>query len=367
MLPLVLLNGATGIGTGYSTSVPSYDPLVVSAAVRRWLKSHTGAGTAGDGGAFTMAPPQPWYRGFKGTIEEVGGGGTADGASAKLRSRGMLSRRDATKIRVTELPLGTWTEDFKTSLESLVERCADVRSFANESTDATVDFTITFSNAAAADAWFAQDAKAEGLKRLEAELKMTSTKGLSTTNMHLFNARGQIQRYATVWDVVREFCEVRLDGYARRRTHVLERLASEAAVLRNKAMFLELVAEGRLVLHDRSVSDVDLAARMTDLGLETIVEDKQGSRRSSAKKKSEDDDDDDNAPAAEEDAPAVAGFKYLLSMPMSSLTAKRKAAIDASLAAKRAEIAKVESKSSTDLWLSDIDAFEVEYKKSVAA
>ena len=380
VLPVALLNGATGIGTGYSTSVPSYDPRAVSAAVRAWLGADE-AGRASSESAHDL--DRPWHRGFRGAIELHNG---------KLRSRGIVARheKDRAKARVTELPLGSWTEDFKAALETLVERNADVRSFTNDSTDATVDFTITFSSAAVADAWLspAEKDKDAGLTRLEAELGkvMVGNKGLSTTNMHLFNARGQIQKYATPWDVVREFCVSRLDGYVRRRAHVIARLTAEAALLRNKSRFLELVADGRLELHG---SHPNLGDDMAALGLERIVSTIGGGGGGGKKKGvvggGQDDQDDDGGEGEDdggggggdhqqdkkrarvEPDTTTVGFKYLLSMPMASLTPQRKAALDAQLTAKLAEVARVEASTATDLWKADLDAFDVEYRAYAAA
>lgn len=59
ILPMVLVNGAEGIGTGWSTYIPNYNPRDIIANLRRLL-----AGEA-------VQPMQPWYRGFKGTIQET--------------------------------------------------------------------------------------------------------------------------------------------------------------------------------------------------------------------------------------------------------------------------------------------------------
>ena len=67
ILPTVLINGADGIGTGWSTSIPNFSPRDVAANLRRMLDGEQPE---------TM---KPWYKGFNGTIEEVGGvGGWAD-------------------------------------------------------------------------------------------------------------------------------------------------------------------------------------------------------------------------------------------------------------------------------------------------
>lgn len=56
---MVLINGAEGIGTGWSTYIPNYNPREVAANLRRLLRGEQ------------PEVMQPWYRGFKGTIQEV--------------------------------------------------------------------------------------------------------------------------------------------------------------------------------------------------------------------------------------------------------------------------------------------------------
>jgi len=349
VLPLVLLNGAAGIGTGYSTNVPSYDPRVVASAVRSHISGTEAQKQAGEG-----LLDVPWYRGFKGAIEES--------AAGRLRSRGIIARIPGapTKLRVTELPLGLWTEDFKTLLEALIDKNSDVRSFSNESSDAEVDFTITFSGAAAVDAWLAPPPAVSDatVSRLEVELKMLGAKGLSTTNMHLFNSRGQIQKYATPAEVVAEFCAVRIDGYVRRRAHIIERVRLEADVLRNRALFLELVGDGRLRL--QATPDDRLAAEMEAAGLERMAPTSGGAvKRGGSGGMAA-------APGAEEDAvvPAegdgearAASYAYLLSMPMSSMTQKRKEQLDELFKGKLTELAESESATPEGMWEHDLDAF----------
>ena len=66
LLPMVLVNGAEGIGTGWSTSIPNFNPRDIVANLRRLL--------AGE----PVEPMHPWYRGFKGTIEHVPGKASYD-------------------------------------------------------------------------------------------------------------------------------------------------------------------------------------------------------------------------------------------------------------------------------------------------
>ena len=104
LIPLVLVNGADGIGTGYSTSIPCYNPRDVCAAVRARI---TGA---------ACAPLKPWYRGFTGTIEAKG-----DASASRFIISGIASVDAAGEtLTISELPVRRWTQDCKALLVSYV-------------------------------------------------------------------------------------------------------------------------------------------------------------------------------------------------------------------------------------------------------
>jgi DNA topoisomerase-2 len=164
---------------------------------------------------------------------------------------------------------------------------------------------------------------------LEVALKMSTTKGLGLSNMHLFDASGQIQRFETPWDILCEYAPVRLSGYVLRRQKLLERLRSESSLLFNRVRFIELVMDDVIVLSRKSREEVELC--LEEHGLE-----RGGSSAS------------DSAPS----------YDYLLDMPLSSITSERKAALDAQLSSKLAEIARIENTTPEDMWLCDISALE---------
>lgn len=93
------MNGARGIGTGYSTFIPPCDPAALETALRAWL--------GGQEGALRTAPLKPWVRGFQGRIDDDG---TVHG----------VYRAEKDEFVVTELPVGTWTADFRETLEKWV-------------------------------------------------------------------------------------------------------------------------------------------------------------------------------------------------------------------------------------------------------
>ncbi|KAL5986279.1 DNA topoisomerase 2 [Asimina triloba] len=104
IIPMVLVNGSEGIGTGWSSYIPNYNPRELVENVKCLLNGEL------------MKPMDPWYKGFKGLIEKSA---TKDGASNYTVS-GLIEEVDDTTLRITELPIRRWTEDYKEFLESMM-------------------------------------------------------------------------------------------------------------------------------------------------------------------------------------------------------------------------------------------------------
>ena len=220
-LPMVLVNGAEGIGTGFSTSVPRYDPADLRANVERYLRGEP------------MTPMKPWYRGFTGAVTP-----SAE-REGSFVIRGTFERANGGKeIRITELPIGTWTQQYKEWLETKFP----LARYENHSTETNVLFRLFFESA--------PDLGDDPHKTL----------GLSsvvhTTNMYLFDADGRIARYDSPLAILRDYCKVRIAYYAKRRDHLLATLADEVAGLDEKIRFVRAVIDGSLVVFRRPAREV---------------------------------------------------------------------------------------------------------------
>lgn len=71
-MPVVLVNGAEGIGTGWSTSIPNYNPLDVVNNIRKMLDGEQ------------IDDMLPWYRSFNGDIREIPAARNATGKSFQV-------------------------------------------------------------------------------------------------------------------------------------------------------------------------------------------------------------------------------------------------------------------------------------------
>ena len=228
IIPMILVNGALGIGTGFSTTIPCHNPSDIISILLRLLD-----GEEIDTSTTALVP---WYAGFNGTIEEVNG---------KLFSRGKYHKTTATKIEVTELPIGTWTFDFKCMLEELLDKNPDIKGYENNSGDDTVKFSVQFTNGAKLEEYM--QVQPNGFTKVENELKLVTSKPLSTTNMYAFNSRGVITKYDTAVDIIIDFFGVRLVYYQKRKDYLIGKIKYDLDLLANKIRFIKAVVEGDIV------------------------------------------------------------------------------------------------------------------------
>eukprot|EP00798_Chlamydomonas_sp_ICE-L_P015086 gene15086-biopygen24148 len=353
IIPLVLANGADGIGTGYSTHIPCFDPRDLVIAIRERIC-----------GTERITKLKPWYKGFRGEV----GGIRVNGREVIT---GSVVKVGATKARITELPVGVWIDDFKETLENFVgDNAKGVKGFSNESTEDNVSFTITFSNSAMASSWLqvntTQDSEAHdddigygdtvnGLTRLEIELKMYVSKPLCMTNMHLFDASGRIRKYSSPEEILDEFLEQRMKVYVQRKAWLERELAETLRVLEQKVRFVELVVTGELdvfkeVVDDDNDDDVEDDDDSSGLDSSSM---QQGPVSPDAKERK-------RVHALERHGlECVKGsFRYLLSMPVSCLTRKRKDALERERDARRTELEAVRVTDEKDMYVRDLERLE---------
>lgn len=225
VIPLVLLNGAEGIGTAWSCFVPPFKPEDIIANVRRYL----------DGEEFVGMTP--WWRHFIGRVDP----GKEEG---KWIVSGTWQRKSELQLHITELPVGVWITTYKENvLEPLVEKKVLDR-YQDRSSDTKVDILLVFTDTS----FFAKEG-------WETKLKLVTS--VSTLNMHLFPPDGtSIKKYATVGDILGEFCVERLKGYESRREKVLQQLERERDVLHWKIRFLTEKLDGTIDLEKKTSEDI---------------------------------------------------------------------------------------------------------------
>jgi DNA topoisomerase-2 len=202
IVPMILVNGAEGIGTGFSCFVPPYDLEIVKHNILCALDQ------------VAMAPMVPHFKGFKGTIKK-----TKDHTWVMEG----VAVQEGSQIHVTELPPGKWIQDFKEHLDALLDK-GTIQKYENHSTETTPDFRI----------WgFGGDDPVK-------ELGLTKT--IHTSNMYLIGPNGAVQKYNSPEEILVDYLEVRLGVYKKRKAWLLNEFDNEIKWLSEKARFIRDVA-----------------------------------------------------------------------------------------------------------------------------
>ncbi|XP_010023597.2 DNA topoisomerase 2 [Eucalyptus grandis] len=333
ILPTVLVNGSEGIGTGWSSYIPNYNPRDIIANLRRLLNGEM------------MEPMDPWYRGFRGTIEKT----ATKEAGVSYTVCGIVEEVDDTTLRITELPIRRWTQDYREFLESLSTGERDktkdpfVKEFRQYSDDVTVHFEVMLTEENM------MIAKQEGLLK---KFKLTST--ISTSNMHLFDSNGVIKKYDSPEQILEEFFHLRLECYEKRKKILLENLELKLVMLDNKVRFILGVVHGEIIVSNRKRADLfqELQAkgfapfRKETKTIETGV---AGST--------------DDSEEIEENSGATKGvrasdYEYLLSMAIGTLTLEKVQELCADKDKLVNEVDDLRKATPENLWLKDLAALE---------
>jgi DNA topoisomerase-2 len=215
-LPIILVNGTLGIGTGYSTYIPCFNPSDVIENINLIL--------------LNKEPRKliPWYKGFNGTVTEEG---------TAFMMRGTFRKLDKS-IHISEIPINISISDYKEYLESFEEFTV-----LNNSSENNPDFTLKFRNA--------KDMEKFNHKSLKLEYK------INTSNMHLFDVDNKIKKYDDPNDIIRDFLKNKLEFVKKRKNHLIKIYDEELHILKYKNRFLEEIIDDKLDIFRKSKKDTE--------------------------------------------------------------------------------------------------------------
>uniref|UniRef100_A0A674MWX5 DNA topoisomerase 2 n=1 Tax=Takifugu rubripes TaxID=31033 RepID=A0A674MWX5_TAKRU len=323
IIPMVLVNGAEGIGTGWACKIPNYDVREIVNNIYRMLNHQD---------PLQMLPS---YKNFKGVIHELG--------QNQYLVSGEVSVIDKNTIEVTELPVRTWTQAYKESvLEPMLQGSDKTPALINDykeyHTDTTVKFLVRMSEEKLAQA------ESVGLHKV---FKLQSS--LTCNSMVLFDHMGCMKRYESVQDILKEFFELRLHYYKLRKDWLVGSLGAEAAKLSNQARFVLEKIEGKVSIENKSKRE--LIRMLVQKGFESDPV----AAWTKAQEKS-----DTSLDSGSTSGP---NFNYILNMPLWCLTKERVEELLKQRDLKRGELNELQKKSPEDLWKEDLAVFVEELEK----
>ena len=315
IIPFALINGISGIGTGFSCNIAPYNPKQIIGYLRNKL-----LGKTNEGSEFV-----PYYEGFKGTIRKL--------ADQKYLIKGMYEKVGDDKIHITELPVGTWTMPYTTFLETLMDGNTldkagkkippSIKDFTSVCTEVTVDFTIVFPKGKIQELEASVDAN--GCNGVEKLLKLFTT--ISTTNMHMFNSEFKLHKYTTIEEIIDDFYGVRMGIYQKRKAYLVEDMEKKLVKLSNRARYIQETLAGTIDL--RRKTGVQVTELLT--GMKFALYD--------------------------------GDYKYLIKMPMDSVTQENVANIMKEKENTETELAALKATPLEKLWTNELDVLDAEYDK----
>ncbi len=243
IIPFALVNGIKGIGTGFSCSIPPYNPLDLIATIRNKLRESS----------IPVEPLNPYYEGFKGTVKQV--------ESDKYLIKGLYTRTGPDTIQITELPVGKWTMPYNKMLEEMMDGTTDkdgkktaplIKDFTNMSTEVAVSFNVVLPKGKL-DELVAQ-VDGDGIDGIEKMMKLTTT--VKTSNIHMFNDERKLKKYGDVAELIDDYYYVRLRAYGKRKDYLLDALAKRAQMLSNKARYIEYNLTDKIDLRRKTADAV---------------------------------------------------------------------------------------------------------------
>tara|TARA_X000000950_G_scaffold56161_1_gene67482 strand:+ start:134 stop:3367 length:3234 start_codon:yes stop_codon:yes gene_type:complete len=288
IVPMILVNGAEGIGSGYSTSIPKFKLEDIKNSLLNKLQNDK------------FINLDPGYKGFKGSIKKID--------KTTYQSIGVYKLENE-KIFITELPIGYWTEDYKSFLDNLSDSENWFRSYKNNCTEKDILFEIKTNN-------FSFIEKLHNENKLNTLLKLT--KNINLTNMHCFASDGNLKKYNSINDILNEFYEFRLDAYQKRKNNLIKVLKEKIEIDTSKSKFIEAIINNKLKLHKLEDNKISLEL--------------------------------DKMKLYKKD-----GYDYLLNIPMKGMTKNKINELQNKINEFKKELNKLNKLSNKDLWINDLN------------
>ena len=315
IIPLVLVNGMVGIGTGFSTTIPQFNPSDCCKNIRRKMDN------------MPYSAMKPYYRGFKGNIEKF-----VDKGVTKYITRGKYHIEDDTVI-ISELPIGKWTHDFKEFLEKVIqEENSWILDYENHSTDEKVKFIVKVND----ESLFDNTYKVKDV--FEEKFKLTTPK--TTSNIHLYTKDGMIKKYDDIYKILDEHYYTRLEMYQRRKVYELDSILQIIKLQEAKMRFIEYVIDEKIEVYKKSKSTIIESLEKYEFPYydNHIIE------------------DFDSRTTTNE-------YNYLLNLSIYNFTLEKVEELNQCIMDKKVEYTALESKDIKCIWREELDAFETMYKK----
>jgi DNA topoisomerase-2 len=213
IIPMLLVNGSVAIATGWSTNIPCFNPKDLI----KWIKNYVDDGVKNE--------IVPWYHGYKGSFVKKD--------EKRYSTSGIAEKKGNTWI-IKELPVGMWIDNYKQTLEELLE-LKKIKTLKNYSTVDTIHFEIQM-----IDTY-------DNLNEQQVLDFLGLNACINLNNMVMLVENGiQIEKYDSIVNILTTFCDYRLEMYQKRKECQLLNIKSNIEKLENKLRFVQSVVDNEI-------------------------------------------------------------------------------------------------------------------------
>lgn len=351
ILPMLLVNGSEGIGTGWSTSIPSFNPLDIVANIRKLMNGEE------------LDELIPWYRGWDGIVEKV--------TDSKWRLIGHIEETSDTTVEISEIPVTVWINNYREFLLDALnnDKTSWIKDMEEQHTS-NIRFIVTLTKE-----------EMEKTRRIGLVERFRLSVPISLANMVAFDPSSRLKRYSSPNEMLTDFFYVRLEYYQRRKDYLTEELQNQLLMLTEQARFVKSIIEKRLSISNKKRAElVELLKehkfamfdksgkyqKVTELFVsetdESIIEDEEGNVGDITELNKHGINEITNEEEGEHKVQTVYSYyDYLLGMSLWALTRERFERLMRQRDDKEEQLNILLGKSAKDLWNEDLDAFLVAY------
>ncbi|QLL31396.1 hypothetical protein HG536_0B02590 [Torulaspora globosa] len=347
IIPMVLVNGAEGIGTGWSTNIPPFNPVDIVKNLKHLMNKEP------------LEEMHPWYKGWGGTLEKLD--------SQRYRMYGKIEQIGETTLQITELPARTWTSTIKEYLLLGLSGNQKTKPWIKDMEEQhgdTIKFIIELTQE-----------EMEKTRKIGFYERFKLTSSISLSNMVAFSPQNKIKKYESVAEILEEFFHVRLEYYQKRKDFMANRLQWEVEKFSHQVRFIKMIIEKELTVTNKPHKLI--ISELESLGFPRINKEGKPSYGKPDEQIKEIADDelteeaDDEAVAAGSDInngpeEVYGSYEYLLGMRIWSLTKERYEKLLKQKQEKQVELEILLKLSAQQLWENDLDEFAAAYDEFLA-
>ena len=226
IVPIHMINGCVGIGTGNSIDLPSYNPRIITEWIRCWIRNKKGE-------EYEYPELEPFFNGFKGRVSKK-----TVNKKKRWITTGEFEQVDfKDDVIVRDLPATMTIDNYKKKLNKMMEKgeikqWKDISYPTKDKSDIIPQIYIS------------------GIKNPTIK-KLKLQKVISDTNINLLDEYGRVQNF-TIVSLIEDFCCTRHKKYIERKEKITKLMKKEIKYLELKISYITKVKDDKFIIKNKT-------------------------------------------------------------------------------------------------------------------